>query len=259
MNSHTSHTMDAEMTHKRAAILFYGLTKNLSQTVDSIQRNLFDPLTRNNIQYDIFVHTYKIQGEYHNQWSEEHTDNYINADVETLLQPKHYIYDIQDDIVNSIDFGEYYTNLGSWSHDFSEELTKYLIRNMVLALYSKKRITQLFETCREEYDYAIVVRPDLMFQNEIDVCEHLNILTDTNIVIPQKYWHAGVNDRFCIGKPEVVLYYGTLFDQLKEYSRHKSIISERFLLDKLNERGVEIIGRNIDCELYRINGTCPNK
>ena len=73
-----------------------------------------------------------------------------------------------------------------------------------------------------------------------------------NIIIPKKDWHSGCNDRISIGKPHIILYYGKLFDELKDYSMKKSIISERYLLDKLNEKNITIISKNINYNNLRI-------
>ena len=63
---------------KRVAILFFGLTRSLNKTTESLHKNLFNHLTDNSIDYDIFIHTYKIFGSYNNEWSKEKTSNYQN-------------------------------------------------------------------------------------------------------------------------------------------------------------------------------------
>jgi hypothetical protein len=238
------------MSNKKVAIIFYGLTRTLGKTIDSIKNNLFAPLNENSITYDIFIHTYKIYGSYNNPWSHEFTDNYNNENIEKILNPKHFIYDNQQDIINLINFEEYYTNLGNWT-GMTEEMTRYLIKNLCLALYSKKQITLLFEQYKQEYDYAIIMRPDTLMQNRFDV-NWLNELNNNNIIIPEMEWYGGCNDRICIGKPDIVLYYGKLFDELKDYSCRKSIISELFLLDKLNKKNINIIPKIIQYTNLRI-------
>jgi hypothetical protein len=239
------------MENKKVAILFFGLTRTLEQTITSIKNNLFKPLSDNLIHYDIFIHTYKIVGPYHNIWSREHTNNYKNEDVEKLLNPKFYIFDNQETIEKSINFNEYYKRLGNWT-GMTPEMTKYLIRNMCLALYSKKRITSLFDKYINDYDYAIIIRPDTELHSKIDV-KYFNELNNNNIIIPKKHWWSGCNDRICIGKPNIISYCGKLLDELKEYSEKKSIISERYFLDKLNEKFITIIPKDIEYNNIRIN------
>jgi hypothetical protein len=50
------------MSNKKVAIIFFGLTRTLGKTINSIEENLFKPLRDNSIEYDIFIHTYKIYG-----------------------------------------------------------------------------------------------------------------------------------------------------------------------------------------------------
>jgi len=207
-------------------------------------------LSENSIDYDIFIHTYKIHGPYNNQWSKECTQIYINEDVQNILNPDFFIHDDQNNIVNNINFNEYYTKLGNWT-GMNQELTKYLIRNMCLALYSKKMITNLFENHIKNYDYAIIIRPDLVIKTKIDV-NWFSELTNNNIIIPACDSYSGCNDRLCIGKVNTILYYGTLFDQLKEYSTKQSIISEKYLLDMLKRKNMNIIHKDIRYDTLRI-------
>ena len=234
----------------RIAIIFFGLTRTLEKTIDSLKTNLFAPLEEACVSYDVFIHTYKINGPYRNAWSGENVDNYHNEDVE-ILNPKYLLFDDQETIEKSIDFSEYYKKLGSWSKQLSPELTRYLIKNMCLALYSKKQITMLFDEHIDDYDYAMIIRPDTKLHNKIDV-SYFNELNESNIIIPEKDQWSGCNDRICLGKPNVVSYYGKLFDDLKEYSENKSIISEVYLLDKLNEKSINIIQKNIDYNNIRV-------
>lgn len=238
------------MNNKKVAIIFFGLTRSLEKTIDSINQNLLIPLTENSIDYDIFIHTYKINGPYQNMWSNENIANYNNEDIEKLLNPKYFIFDNQETVINSINFEEYYTNLGNWT-GLTEEMTRYLIKNMCLALYSKKQIISLFEKTKDEYDYAILIRPDMQIHNKIninDLCE----LNNNNIIIPEKEWYSGCNDKICMGTPNVILYCGKLFDELKSYSCKKNIVSEVFFFDKLHEKSITIIPKHIEYDLLRI-------
>ena len=133
----------------------------------------------------------------------------------------------------------------------TEEMTKYLIKNLCLALYSKKQITLLFDNHINDYDYAIIIRPDTQLHNKIDI-NYFNELNDNNIIIPKKEWFYGCNDRICIGKPNVISYCGKLFDELQIYSETKSIISEKFFMDKLNENSITIIPKEINYTNLRI-------
>jgi len=234
----------------KVAILFFGLTRSLENTIYSIQENIFQPILDAGMEYDIFMHTYIINGEYKNRWSDENVKEYDNEQYK-LLNPKYFITDIQDEILsNNIHVDDYFTNLGNWS-GFQEDLTKYLIRNMVLALYSKKRITKLLEENINEYDYVIITRPDLKFTHPIQWKEVCEVLTDKNIVIPIQDWWLGCNDKFCIAKPNIGVFVGKLYDNLLIYSKHKSINSEMFFKDMLDIFQISIIPFEINHHTIR--------
>ena len=250
-------TTNKNTNKQKIAILFYGLTRTLSKTVASIKKHFFEVLKNNSIELDVFVHTYKIYGKYENDWSKEFTSDYVNEDVQSLLNPTFFIFDNQREIEKQIHFDEYYEKLGVWTGE-TPEMTKYLIKNLCLALYSKKRITEVFEKYKYGYDYAIISRPDLEFTTDINV-KWLDELNDENIIIPECDSYSGCNDRLCIGTPNNVIYYGTLFDQLKEYSRETSIISEKYMLDMLNKKRIHIVPKNILYNTIRISIHNDNK
>ena len=120
-----------------------------------------------------------------------------------------------------------------------------------LVLPGKKQICNLFEEHKNNYDYAIILRPDLQLKTEIDI-NWFNELNDNNIIIPNQDWFRGCNDRLCIGKIETILYYGKLFDSLQQYSEQNSIISEKYLLDMLNTKGIQVLTKYISYDTIRI-------
>ena len=230
---------------KKVAVLFFGLTRSVTDTIESIQQCIFQPILDAGMEYDVFMHTYQIHGSYHNRWSNEHVKKYDNEQYK-LLNPKYFVSDIQEEILsNVIRIENYFTHLGCWT-GFQEDLTRFLIRNMVLALYSKKRITEILEEHIEEYDYVIITRPDLKFTDPIPFTSIISQLTEHNIAIPSQEWWAGCNDKVCICKPNIGLYVGKLSDHLLEYSTHKSIVSERYFKDMLDALEIGII----PCELH---------
>jgi hypothetical protein len=89
-----------------------------------------------------------------------------------------------------------------------------------------------------------------MFHSSIKT-EVFSSLNDTNIVIPYEHTWSGLNDRFCIAKPDVAIKYGTALNNLKAYSEKKSIHSETYLKDYLESLGLEVIFSSIKTHLVR--------
>jgi len=183
-------------------------------------------------------------------WSKEKTDSYENENIEEILQPKYSLIDNQEDIIKQIHFEDYYKKLGNWTN-LTKEMTRYLIRNMILALYSKKCITSLLESKKSEYDYVLFLRPDIEILTPLDITI-LSKLNDTNIFVPADDWYTGCNDRMAICKMNSALYYGKLFDSLLTYSLHNSIISEKYLYDMLKKKNIDVLKTNIKLERIRI-------
>ena len=235
---------------KKVAVLFFGLTRSVNDTIESIQQCLFQPILDAGMEYDVFLHTYQINGSYHNRWSNEHVKEYDNEQYK-LLNPKYFVSDIQEEILSTvIRIEDYFTHLGCWT-GFKEDLTRFLIRNMVLALYSKKRITEILEKHVHEYDYVIITRPDLKYTTPIPFTDIVSPLTDCNIIIPSQEWWLGCNDKMCICKPNIGVFVGKLYDNLLFYSTKKSIVSELFFKDMLDTFKIHILSFEINYQFIR--------
>ena len=74
-----------------------------------------------------------------------------------------------------------------------------------------------------------------------------------HIVILDDASTDGTNDWVSsINKPNIISYYGKLFDDLQIYSENKSIIFERYLMYKLNKKNITIIPKQISYDLIRV-------
>ena len=150
-----------------------------------------------------------------------------------------------------LNIDSYCTRLGNWKGCANTpEMKRYLVRNMVLALHSKKMITKLFAKHKHEYDYVIITRPDQMLETNINV-DAFKLLDDKNIIIPYEHSYYGYNDRFCIAKPDVAIKYGCALNVLKLYSKLGSIVSEVFMKDFLISLRLNIIFSPLKTKLIR--------
>ena len=59
----------------KIAIGFFGITRSLKYTIDSINKNFFDVFKSNNIDYDIFIHSYILKSYKNNRTGEKITDS----------------------------------------------------------------------------------------------------------------------------------------------------------------------------------------
>jgi hypothetical protein len=212
---------------KRIAILFFGLTRSLPNVYASLKENLFDVLTNNNIDYDNFIHTYTLSNPYKNPITKSIINNYDN-DAYKLLNPRDYILQNQDLVKQKLIINQYYTYVSNWQGCAPTlELGCSFIRNMVLALYSKKKVVELFSKYKNEYDYVIITRPDQKLDNKFNI-NAFRLLNNNNIIIPKEHSYTGINDRICIASPQNAIIYGLAFDYLLAYSKKKAIVSEAY-------------------------------
>ena len=69
----------------KIAICFWGLTRSLKYTIDSLNENLFLQLDENNIKYHKFIHTFYFEGLYNNKHGAE-KDIKLDFDEYKLLK-----------------------------------------------------------------------------------------------------------------------------------------------------------------------------
>ena len=237
----------------KVAIVFYGLPRALEHTKHSIGRHIFNVLKKANIDYDTFVHHYVINGNYANPWSEEFTANFKNPDIKLALNPTYTLCDDQNEIIKELDFESYYTQKLDWYCDMPEEKTKYIIRNFVLALYSKYKITKLLEENKNEYSHVLFIRPDTLFHEPLDLT-FFDEIHNNSMLVPNQDVYFGANDRIALCTIKVGLLYGTLYTSLLEYSQRNALHSEKYLYDIMKNNNITIIKRYWSYENLRING-----
>ena len=70
----------------KVALCFWGLTRSLKHTIESIHENILKPLQENQIEYTIFLHTYKFESPYINPRAKE-VNVELDFDEYSLLEP----------------------------------------------------------------------------------------------------------------------------------------------------------------------------
>lgn len=231
----------------KIALIFWGLARSLNMTIKSIQNNILNILKNNNIQFHIFFHTYFINSIYNNPRSNENNIK-INNNLYKLLDPNFFIYDIQDTI--DIDFQSLFPNKDPWNNNFTT------FKNYILALYSLKRISDLFlhHHDTQQYDLVIFLRPDVLFTKPIDI-NWFKLINNNTILTPKFHTWNGINDRFAIMKPNNLLHYGYRFDYLKLKLPYTSEILLKHIINKNYIKNIHI---DFIFKRIRANGKIQN-
>lgn len=238
----------------KIAIGFFGITRSLKYTINSIKVNLLDVLNDNKIDYDICLHTYNVNfRNFTNIRTGEGCganildDNSIDNEEYKLLNPKYFHIDDLDVIKEKLDLPKYRSQRDVYKNDYATA------DNIVLANYSKYILTNLIEKNEKEYDYVIYMRPDCEYLHKFNINNYLRDVNDNSIVIPDFSIHGmynlpvkyRINDRLCIANMKSYKVYGNAFTKLLELSKKYSLHSETILGIILKDEKVKNVKKPI--------------
>ena len=204
----------------KIALCFWGLTRSLKYTLYSIKKRILSVFKNNDIEYKIFIHTYKFDSEYINPRAEEFN---IELDFEEykLLKPDYIEIEDQDTVKEIIDIYKYRTHPDPWNSDYNS------VDNFLCAMYSKKQLGKMVENCEEEFDYIIYLRPDVKYYTYFDI-KYFTLVNKYSVCTPNFHLFPKLNDRLCILSKDNLNKYYSLFDKMYEYSLQHPLHSERF-------------------------------
>jgi hypothetical protein len=215
----------------KVAICFIGLCRTTNYTITSIEKYIYRALDKLNIKYDIYLHTYEINKEYNNEWSNEKNVK-INNDNWKLLRPNQYIIENEDEVSINLDLFKYRTMGDPWNTKFIS------LDNVILSLWSAYQVTQLWKNSNIDYDAVIYLRPDILYLKPLEP-EFFNKIYENNILLPD-FEEFPINDRFAIGNPRVMQIYGERFINAYSYSLSKQLHAESYLNYILNINNIII-------------------
>lgn len=248
----------------KIAIGFFGITRSLKYTINSIEINLLNVLHDNNIDYDIYLHTYSVNFKtYINKRTGEGVNenilnnNSIDNEEYKLLNPKYFQIDELDVIKEQLNLPEYRSNIDPYGNNYSS------VDNIILGNYSKYILTNLIEKNDNEYDYVIFMRPDCEYLHKFNIKNYFNSINDKTIVIPNFAIFARkgvidmkhkINDRLCIANMKSYKIYGKTFTKLLELSKINVLHSETIIALILKNENIKNIKKPIHFIRVRYDG-----
>ena len=206
----------------KIALVFWGLTRSLNETYPNIKEKILDHLKISKIDYKIFLHTYYFKGGYTDKRTGEMNIE-LDFDEYKILNPDYYKIDNQDEIKKEININEY----KKYRYSYEDKT----IENLICALYSQMRATELIEKSGYKFDYIWYLRPDVIFNNSLPI-RWLKWVNDNRFLVPNFASSGGINDRMAILKHDQAMIYGKRFLLIDEYGKllnGKKISSEQFL------------------------------
>lgn len=205
----------------KIALCFWGLTRSLKLTIDSIEKYIFYPLKKDNIQYDIFLHTLKLDKINYSYTNE----NNIKLDFNEykLLNPTYFSYHNQEDVLKQIDF-DLYKHKGDREVHYKHRVH----RNAILGLFSLKQLYIMIDESKEKYDYIFFLRPDMLYLREFQT-KWFRLSHGAKILTPKFGQSGGYNDRMFIGNYYQGMMFAKQIDYLPEYVKIKPYVAEHFI------------------------------
>jgi hypothetical protein len=218
----------------KISICYWGMTRSTKHVYKSHFLNFFHILKDSNIDYKVFMHTWKVENDINIIW-EKVSDISIDYQEYNLLQPDYYKIDEQKLFTDQINFNDYFNKelYNKYGGDTPHEWRPQLIMNHLCALESQKRVYKMVNNSGEEFDFIIFIRPDVLITNKFDI----NILnTDFDIIIPSYDHHEGYNDRFAILPFKKSSNYACRIDEIIQFRKnHGRIVSEKYVKFIINK------------------------
>jgi hypothetical protein len=211
----------------KIAICYWGMTRSTKYVYKSHINHLFNIFKNENIDYDIFMHTWETDFE-GQLIGLNHYDYTVDYEEYKLLNPTFYKIEKQCDFLNTINFKNYFNEkLYEQYGDSEYEWIPQLIRNHLCALESQKRVYNMVIESNNCYDYILYIRPDVEILNPIDI-NWIN--TDFDIILPNYHHYEGLNDRFAIIPTHKAVKYSTRIDEIIDFRRKRGrIVSEKYV------------------------------
>ena len=235
-----------DIVKPKVAVCFFGITRSLSHTIDSIERNVIGP-ARATGEVRIYAHFFR----------QTHIDNprscekgVLKLNEHLLLSPNWLELEDPDIFLSDMDFEALKSFRDVWNDGYRS------LRNLAHQLHSLDRVTTA--ALAWDPDICIFVRPDLIYWDSF-----LSVLADaSNVIEPTVYipsWQhwSGLNDRFsvCVGKDAIQAYGTRKHDILPVFKVTSGCTGERLVKHSLITRGINVRPFNARASRVRIDGS----
>lgn len=241
----------------KVALCFFGLTRSLKHTISSIEQNIFQPLRDNDVDFQVYLHTYDLTTLSNPRSGEK--DCALDANEWRLLKPDSYEITNQTkfDVTGGWDkvkrFGDvFYDNFCS-------------LQNLGRQLNSLSKVTTLWEESGIDYSAVLFLRPDLQYKDPLDVemlHKVMNNSLEAILVTPSWQQHlGGLNDRFAIASPLAALAYGKRIERALEFceSLHQPLHSEKLVRFAARQSNLELSFTPMRASRVRADGRLANE
>ncbi len=224
---------------KRIAICYFGLLRSFKKVYKTHIDKIYNQLTNNDIEYDIFLHSWKTLKNKQHVWENiiETKQNYeIPSEIKSKIITN--IFENQENFLDNINFSDYFYENEYKKYGERREWRPQLIKNHLCALESMKRVVNIVKNTNKNYDYIMLLRPDSNINDLLPVPEIETFLNKNKngICVPSFASYEGYNDRFSIMNMTTCEKFSNRIDEITDFRKTNSrIVSEKytkFIIDK---------------------------
>ncbi len=237
------------MTSK-LAICFFGITRSLSHTIESIEVNILGAAQC--VCEPVVLSHFFDQKWINNPRSGE--KGAVRADEHALLENDWLRLEKPDACLQTWDYKGLQQFGDAWDDDFQS------LRNLVHQLHSLNAVCE--EALKRGVEVCIFCRPDLRYHDSLLRPLKRAIRRGGDVVYLPGWqaWEGGLNDRFaiCVGRKAIAAYGQRIQDAgafCKEANR--PLHAERLLEYALSSRGIKVKKIKTRASRIRIDGTMP--
>lgn len=234
-------------TPPKIAVCFFGITRSLSHTIKSIEKNILTPAQAVG-EVRKFGHFFEQKTVY-NPRSGENAELSINE--HELLNLDHLELEPPELCLKDRDFKAISAFGDSWNDSFSS------LRNLIHQLHSLDRVTK--SAMEYEPDIMLFCRPDLLYHDDFtkELKYAVQKVTNPLLICPNWQQSGGINDRFAIAcGAETAIQYGTRINSALDYCRaaQEPLHSEKLVRFVVNKNKITIRKTSLRASRVRAGG-----
>ncbi len=189
-------------------LLFFGITRSLQWTIDSIRQNVISPAQKYG-DVSIFCHFFQLDKIINLRSGE---NGAFDSDEYRLLRPDWISLEPPDHCLTQWNFEEISRHGDWWNDDYAS------LKNLIHQLHSLYRVTE-HALQQQEPGLVVFCRPDLRYHDSLDRSIRWVKSSKRQVVlIPDWQWWGGLNDRFSIVSGEkAIRAYGQRILKIPDY------------------------------------------
>jgi len=181
----------------KICLLFFGITRSLHFTIDSIRQNIISP-ARKLGDVSILCHFFQLD-QLINQRSRE--NGTLDPEEYKLLRPDWISLEPPHRCLAQWNFEQIARHGDAWDDDFAS------LKNLLHQLHSLHRVTE--HALQQKPDLVLFCRPDLLYHDSLEpAIRRVKSSWRQTVLIPDWQWWWGLNDRFAVvrGKKAIRAY-----------------------------------------------------